>query len=787
MIKMKKIFKFLKFLLIFSGFSLIALIFFTFYTLWKYSPDLPSYDDLKNYNPSLTTRVFTSDGLLLDKYFIEERLFVPIERIPDKLINAFLSSEDKNFFNHLGIDLTAILRASIMNLYYKFSNRRLIGASTITQQVVKNLLLTNEVSFERKIKEIILAIRLEIILPKEKILELYLNDIYLGYGSYGIASASLNYFNKSLRDLTLDEVAFLAALPKAPNNYNPKTKYRQALERRNWVLDRMYQNNFISYDDLKYKRRDLIVNNRYENKFKEADYFREEVRKKLNNIFGNKNLYTQGYVVKTTIDTRLQKIADKVFVNGLIQYDKKQGWRGKLENLKDKKINAEDYEDNYTNPFPEKWILGQVTQVKKDYLKIIDKNSNLHNVSFNNGNSWLENAKFNKGDLFFVENTSNEVLIRQIPKVNGGIIVIDPHTGKILALTGGFSFKLSEFNRSTQAKRQPGSAFKPFVYITALKEGYTPSTLILDAPYVVDQGPGLPKWKPSNYTEKFYGISTMRTGIVKSRNLMTIRLSDKIGMEKILKTAEDFSIDKFMDNNLSMSLGSGLVTLENLTNAYAMIVNGGKEIKPTIIQSVYDKRGKIILNNEQKKCINCIQVKDNLNYEIPIINNSEKIILDKVIAYQITSMLEGVVKKGTGKQISSLEIPLAGKTGTTNDNKDAWFIGFSPDLVVGVFVGHDTPQNLGYKQTGASVAVPIFKEFMLNAKVNNNKIPFRIPSGISFVKIDPQTGLQTKLDNGELEPFMVGTEPFNRNIRTLDDLGTINNNFISGTGSLLIN
>ena len=785
---MTKIFKFFKFFLIFSVFSLIASFFFTFYILWKYSPELPSYEDLKNYNPSLTTRVFTSDGLLLDKYFIEERLFVPIERIPTKLINAFLSSEDKNFFNHFGIDLNAILRASIMNLYYKISNKRLIGASTITQQVVKNLLLTNEVTFERKIKEIILAIRLEIILPKEKILELYLNDIYLGYGSYGIASASLNYFNKSLRDLTLDEVAFLAALPKAPNNYNPKIKYKQAIERRNWVLDRMYQNNFISYDDyLDHKNKKLIVNNRYENKFKEAEYFREEVRKKLNNLFGNKNLYTEGYIVKTTINTRLQKIADEVFINGLIEYDKKQGWRGELENFKEKKITSADFNYNHINPFPTKWILGQVIEVEKGYLKVIDKDSTVHNVSFNNDNKWLEKSKFNLGDIFFIENTSNETLIRQIPKVNGGIIVIDPHTGKILALTGGFSFKLSEFNRSTQAKRQPGSAFKPFVYITALKEGYTPSTLILDAPYVVEQGPGLPKWKPSNYTEKFYGISTMRTGIVKSRNLMTIRLSDKIGMEKILSTAKDFSIDEYMDNNLSMSLGSGVVTLEKLTNAYAMIVNGGKEIKPTIIQSVYDKRGKIIFNNEQKKCLNCIQIKEELNYEIPIVQNSEKIILDKAIAYQITSMLEDVVKKGTGKQISSLGIPLAGKTGTTNDNKDAWFIGFSPDLVVGVFVGHDTPQNLGYKQTGASVAVPIFKEFMLNAKVNSNKTPFRIPSGISFVKIDPQTGLQTKLDNGELEPFIIGTEPFNRNIRTLDDLGTINNNFISGTGSLLIN
>ncbi len=389
--------------------------------------------------------------------------------------------------------------------------------------------------------------------------------------------------------------------------------------------------------------------------------------------------------------------------------------------------------------------------------------------------------------FFFTEENSEEVLIRQIPNANGGIIVMDPHTGKILAITGGFSFNLSEFNRATQAKRQPGSAFKPFVYISALKEGFTPSTLILDAPYVVDQGPGLPKWKPSNYTEKFYGINTMRTGLVKSRNLMTVRLSDKVGMEKVLSTAKDFKIDKFMDNNMSMSLGAGLVTLQNLTNAYSMIVNGGKEIHPIIIQNVYDKRGKVIINNEQKKCFNCIQLAENLDYSIPKIESSDSSILDNTIAYQITSMLEGVVQNGTGKRISTLKVPLAGKTGTTNENKDAWFIGFSPDIAVGVYVGYDEPKSLGYKQTGSAVAVPIFKDFMQKAKINHNKIPFRIPSGISFVKIDPQTGLQTKDDGGILEAYIIGTEPFSNSIRILDDLGSINNSSISGTGSLLIN
>ncbi len=753
--------------------------------LWKYSPELPSYSDLKNYNPSLTTRVYTSDGLLIDKYFVEERIFVPIERIPEPLINAFISAEDKKFFSHYGIDPLAILRASITNLFNKFLGKRLIGASTITQQVVKNLLLSNEISIERKIKEMILAVRLEIVLPKNKILELYLNDIYLGYGSYGVASASLNYFNKSLNDLSLDQVAFLAALPKAPNNYNPRKKYKEAIERRNWVIDKMFDNQFISNADLKYKEKKLIVENRYENKFKEARYFKEEVRKELNDLFGSDNLYSQGYVVKTTIDTSIQKIADEVLKRGLINYDMKKGWRGPIDNLEKKASNNEFIK--YKNPFPKQWKLSQILEIKDNHLMAMNENYENKIINFDNGNKWLEKSKFRIGDILFTENIASETLIRQIPDVNGGIIVMDPHTGKILAITGGFSFLLSEFNRATQAKRQPGSAFKPFVYITALKEGYTPSTLILDAPYVVDQGPGLPKWKPSNYTEKFYGLNTMRTGIEKSRNLMTIRLADKVGMNKILKTAKDFDIDKYLDKNLSMALGAGNMTLKKITNAYAMIVNGGKHLNPTIIQSVYDKRGKLIINNEKKICLDCIQISEELDYKIPQIQLNKKEILDSAIAYQITSMLEGVVKNGTGKKISSLNVPLAGKTGTTNENKDAWFIGFSPDVVVGVYVGYDMPKNLGYKQTGSSVAVPIFKDFMSKAKINKNKTPFRVPSGISFVQIDPKTGLQTKSKNGILEAYIIGSEPFNRKITTLDDLGSLNNDSISGTGSLLIN
>lgn len=766
---------------------LFILIFGTFvYFLWQFSPELPSYNDLKNYNPNLTSRVFTSDGLLLEKYFIEERIFVPIDRVPKNLINAFISAEDKNFFDHLGIDFFAILRASVTNLYNQFNNKKMIGASTITQQVVKNLLLTNEVSFERKFKEIILALRIEKILSKEQILELYLNDIYLGYGSYGVASASLNYFNKSLNELTLHEYAFLAALPKAPNNYNPKTKYNNAINRRNWVLRKMLDNNYINKEDFLFSNKPLIVNDRYESKFQDANYYKEEVRKKLNKLLGRDALYKEGLIVKTSINTKLQKILDSVLIKGLIEQDKKNGWRGAL-----KKSNStldKNLVKQIINPFPKKWIFNQIFKIENNIIHVSDINKTHTIINLNlDENLWIADEKFVIGDIIFTEKINENLLVRQVPEINGGIVAIDPHTGKVLALSGGFSFKISEFNRVTQAKRQPGSAFKPFVYIAAMKEGYTPSTLILDAPYVVDQGKGLPKWKPSNYTDKFYGLSTMRVGIEKSRNLMTIRLSDKIGMQKIIETAKDFKIAKYMGNNLSTSLGSGLTTLLDLTNAYAMIVNGGKDIEPILIVSVNNKSGKQIINNEKKECNNCLQDSLLLNYDMPNISSNQKSVLDSRIAYQITSMLEGVVLRGTGKKIANLGIPLAGKTGTTNDNKDAWFVGFSPDLAIGVYIGYDKPKTIGYKQTGSAVAVPIFKEFVEKGKINFNKIPFRIPSGLSFVKVNPNTGISTKDSDGILEAFIIGTEPFNKNnIIKLDSLGTINNNSISGTGSLLI-
>ena len=777
---------YIKLLLIFLFIFGFISIFIIFYTLWRYSAELPSYQKIVEYKPNLSSRIYSSDGFLLKSFYTEERIFIPVDRIPKNLKHAFLASEDKNFYNHYGVDIMAILRAFITNIININSNKRVVGASTITQQVVKNLLLTNELSYSRKIKEIILAFRIENILNKNEILELYLNDIYLGYGSYGIGSASLNYFNKSIYDLQLHEIAFLASLPKAPNNYNPKKNYLRAIDRRNWVIDRMYANGFITKKELDFKNKPIEVYERDDVEFSDADYFYEEIRKELFNKFGKEKLYSEGLVIKTAIDSKLQKNANLSLIEGLIEYEKRKGWNGLIENT-----NLENFlnkKSDYTNanPFFPKWKTVIVDKVYQKKLKVFDLNKKKLEIDLDNEfNNWLLDITFKKGDVIYVQKINNIYIINQEPKVNGGIVVLDPYTGDVLALSGGYSFKKSEFNRATQAKRQPGSAFKPIVYLAALNEGYSPATLILDAPYVVDQGPGLPKWKPSNYTDEFYGLTTMRTGIEKSRNLMTVRLANRIGMNKILSMANNFDINEGLDENLSMSLGSGVVTLIELTKAYAIIANGGKKIEPKLITSIYSKDGKKIYDTRLKKCFECkIQTILSKN-EIPNLVETKNIIIDPRLTYQITSMMEGVIKRGTAKKLKDLNVPIAGKTGTTNKNKDAWFIGYTPDLVIGIYVGYDQPKSLGYKQTGSSVAVPIFKNFAEKVKINKNKKPFRIPSGISFVRIDPSSGNVSTKEDSIVEPFILGSEPYSDNINIIDGLENFNNNSISGTGGLL--
>ena len=620
----------------FIKFSLISLLIISlstfvlvFYILWKFSPDLPSYDKLLNYKPNLSSRVYSSDGRLLKSFYVEERIFIPVDRIPELIKQAYISSEDKKFFYHHGIDVFAIVRAFFTNIISYYNNEKIVGASTITQQVVKNLLLSNELSYSRKIKEIILAIRIENILSKDEILELYLNDIYLGFGSYGIGTASLNYFNKSIYNLELHEIAYLASLPKAPNNYNPFTNYKSAITRRDWVIDRLFENNYIKKSELDFKNKPLKVYKRSDNLYSKADYYYEEIRKNLFNEYGKNKLYSEGLVIKTSIDSNIQNYADESLVEGIIQYDKRQGWRGSVDNVSKKFFinNIDIY--NEINPLINKWLPVIISDLTNKSIFAHDHLNKKHLINLkHNQNKWLENKKFDVGDVIFIEQIDGEKIIRQVPNVNGAIVVVDPHNGDVLALSGGFSFKKSEFNRATQAKRQPGSAFKPFVYLAALSEGYTPATLILDAPYVVDQGPGLPKWKPANYTEEFYGLTTMRTGIEKSRNLMTVRLADRIGMNKILKIIKDFGISDGMNSQLSMSLGSGSVSLLDITNAYAIIANGGVKINPKLIKSIYSKNGKKIYDSNQKHCENCKLKKFSKKIEIPKVYKNNDLVID---------------------------------------------------------------------------------------------------------------------------------------------------------------
>ncbi len=783
---MINLFSYIKLLLILLFIFVFISISTIFYTLWRYSPELPSYESILNYKPNLSSRIYSSDGLLLKSFFTEERIYIPENRIPIDIKNAFLASEDKNFYDHYGIDIFAIFRALFTNIININSNKRVVGASTITQQVVKNLLLTNELSYSRKIKEIILALRIENILEKDEILELYLNDIYLGYGSYGIGSASLNYFNKSIYDLELHEIAFLAALPKAPNNYNPKKNYFKALERRNWVIDRMSANKFIETDDLDFKNKPLEVYKRVDKEFSDADYYYEEIRKELFKKYGKEKLYSEGLIIKTALDSEIQEKANLSLIEGLIEYQKKQGWTGLIENTTLENFLNKKQEYKNKNPFYPNWQEVIIDSVNKTNIEVYNLSKEKLIVNLDNQyNEWLLNEKFIKGDVIYIEKNNKDYIINQEPQVNGAIIVLDPYSGDILALSGGYSFNKSEFNRATQARRQPGSAFKPIVYLAALNEGYSPSTLILDAPYVVDQGPGLPKWKPSNYTDEFYGLTTMRTGIEKSRNLMTVRLANRIGMTNILNMANKFNITDGLDEKLSMSLGSGVVTLKDLTNAYAIIANGGKKIEPKLITSIYSRDGTKILDTRLKTCVDCKIKNISPKIKIPNLNENKNIIIDPRLAYQITSMMEGVIKRGTAKKLQNLGVPIAGKTGTTNQNKDAWFIGFTPDLVIGVYVGYDQPKSLGYKQTGSSVAVPIFKNFAEKIKINKNRKPFRVPSGISFVRIDPNSGMVSNKQNSIIEPFILGSEPFSGNISIIDGLENFNNDSISGTGGLL--
>ena len=717
-------------------------IFFLLAILWAFSNNLPDYSFLKNYKAPVSSKVYSGDGELVNDFSTEKRIFVPYKAIPIKVINSFLSAEDKNFFSHPGVDAKGVMRAIINNISNIISSKRLEGASTITQQVAKNFLLTNEVSLNRKIKEAILAFRIERVLSKERILELYLNQIYLGEGTYGIASASLEYFDKPISNLNYNEAALLAALPKAPSRYNPYKNIELAQFRRNLVLKNLLENEYIdkkNYD--KFIKNKIILKKRKKFFSEDTKYYVEDIRKDVIEKFGYDKVYKQGLNINTPINLKLQKIATQSLRDGLVEYDKRRGWRGPIQ----KKKNIKNWIYGLENFKLEKsinWDLAIIKKIDKFNVEIETEKKTKGIIKYENI-SWTKKEfkeLFDIGDVIYVESIRNNIFaLRQLPNVNGGIVVLDPFTGRVLALSGGFSFKKSEFNRSTQATRQPGSAFKPFIYALALENGYTPSTLILDAPLVLEQGYDLKMWKPENYGKKFYGPSTLRMGLEKSRNLMTVRIAQDLGLTKIVNFSKQLGIYDDPKELLSISLGSAETTLLKLTSAYSSFVNGGKLIKPIMVDRIQDSEGNTILNNEKRKCINCDQLSF-LSENYPKIEDDFLQIFSAETAYQMTSILEGVIQNGTGKKLKDLNLALAGKTGTTNGNNDAWFIGFTSKLAIGVYVGSDNPKPLGKYETGAKTALPIFKSFVKNAVNKEEARPFKVADNILMMVIDPITG-----------------------------------------------
>ena len=752
---------------------ILSIFFVAFSALWYFSSGLPDYKKLESYEPPVSSRVYAGNGTLIAEYAIEKRLFIPYDSIPRQVINSFISAEDKNFFNHPGIDPKGIVRAVLNNFKNIVNNKRLEGASTITQQVAKNFLLTNEVSIKRKIKEAILAFRIEKAYTKEKILELYLNQIYLGEGTYGIAAASLEYFDKSIKELSYSESALLAALPKAPSKYNPFKYYAEAKVRRNLVLKNLSDNNFISRNELiEYTKEEINLKKRKIKLLKEANYYTEEVRRIIKENYGFDKLYAEGLSIKSSLDVDYQLHALHALRLGIESYDKRHGWRGPVLNTKTKK--------NWKKELKKKkidtslgWKFAEITNVQESEIifKTVDEGEKgiiqKTNLKWAIKKTIYDSFKIN--DIVFVnKNLKGKWELKQYPKVNGAIVALDPHNGKVKALVGGFSFESSEFNRVTQAKRQPGSAFKPFVYAAALENNFSPNSIILDAPFIAEQGVGLKNWKPENYGKEFYGPTTLRKGIEYSRNLMTVRIAQEIGLTKILQLSQALNIYNEIPELLSVSLGSAETTLLNITNAYATFVNGGKKIKPILIERIQDRRGKTIFNSDNRECNGCDRFSKSENL-IPTIKDNYQQVLSKETAYQILSMLEGTIQRGTGKRLKDLKVSLAGKTGTTNDNYDAWFIGSTSNLVIGVYIGFDKPKSLGRYETGAKAALPIFKSFIKQALYKDDFKPFLVPEEIFFAAVNYNTGKKESFSNSNsiVEAFK------------LSDINNIENNNLS--------
>ena len=827
--KIKRLFKtFLKIICFFAVFCIVTVCIIFAY----YSVNLPRHSKLEDYQPPVTSRVYSSNGILLKEYASEKRLFVSIEDIPEIVKNAFISAEDKNFYRNKGLDLESIISAFVYNVYAYFIGLQFRGGSTITQQVVKNMLLSNERTLQRKIKEAILSLRITRDFGKEKILELYLNHIFLGNNSYGVASAALNYFNKSLDELAIEEAALLAAMPKAPGKINPTTNYDRAISRRNWVLKRMEKDGHISKAQLNIalgNKIDLRKRAKSDNYFNYGAFI-EEVRKNVISKFDEESLMKDGFVITSTIDPLVQKSLDKALKDGLEQYDKRHGYRGALGNIFENKNDftekwpqllkefeiKEYYRQNWNravvldfDTVNQKIIVGLLkneetliyeydevmtidnVEIKKSYIVLDDikwaidsalidvteVDSNGNEIKIIHKINSVKDVNLKVGDVIFVEETKNSgYTLKQTPIVNGAAVAIDSHNGRILGMVGGYIDSEITFNRVTQAKRQPGSAIKPFVYLTAFENGYTPADTIMDEEIALFQGNNLPLYRPRNFDNKFHGLVTLRRALQSSYNVSTVRLSEQIGLRKITQTIKKFGINNRPKRVYSVTLGSLETHLIDMVKAYAMLINGGKHIDVENIEKIHDKYGKTIFRRDKRMCENCIvkEGKDIQNIEVPFLKDGRESITDSASAYQITYILEGAVKYGTAWRARNIGKPVGAKTGTSNDFRDAWFIGFSSDFVVGVYIGFDDNRSLGENETGSRAAAPTFTEAMKTILADKPSTPFRIPDNITFKKIDVSTGKEPTLASNKnsiiLEAFKTDVDDMPKKNENEDEM-----------------
>ncbi|MDI1285897.1 MAG: penicillin-binding protein 1A [Reyranella sp.] len=751
---------------------------------WHFSHGLPDHKQLADYQPLTVTRLYAADGRLLAEYAREKRVFVPVAAMPKRVPEAFVAAEDQRFFTHPGIDFIGVVRAMIVNITNP--GKRPEGASGITQQVAKNFLLSNQATLARKIREAILAFRIEETYSKERILELYLNEIYLGSGNYGVAQAAVNYFDRSLDELTLSEIAYLAALPKAPNRYNLVRNEKEAYARRDYVLNRMQEDGYITAAEAQKARAEkLQLRRRSATEMTTADFFAEEVRRNLMAAYGEKGLYEGGLTVSTTLDPAIQTAADNALRDGLITYDRRHGWRGPYAKIPDMSVWEEEFARIVQRrPLfgPPDWHLAVVSKVDAQSVQVVGLPDGEGTVPFAEM-TWarptLPDQRVGNpprgpkdvvsvGDIIVVEKVTSAPNtqggnkpyppktygLRQVPNVEGGVVVMDTQTGRVLALSGGWAYGRSQFNRAVQAARQPGSAFKPFVYLAAMDAGFTPATIVLDGPFSYDPGHGQPVWTPRNYGNDFLGPATVRRGLELSRNLMTVRMAQQVGMKNVVQVAKDFGVTDNMGAYLPMALGAGETTLLRMTMAYSMLANGALELTPSLVDRVQDRNGKTVYRHEPRSCKGCGEAAAGTKPAAPELIDSRKPFHDPATVYQVVHMMQGVTQRGTAGRLAALGRPIAGKTGTTNDARDNWFLGATPDITVGVYIGFDEPRTLGpgNAETGGGNAVPIYEQIAKVIFKGKPPTPFRIPPGLRMVRSTYEGGT---ID----EVFKPGTEP----------------------------